>query len=259
LRRKRFTECLLLMSFAHAGLIASRNIPLFAIVAAPVLALAVTEWVHLLEDGPVPAWLRRLSQGLRGMGESIGGMEGAWRTHLVSAAALALLTAILYAPAPPPNFLAKFDAKDFPEKALASMGDSAVHSRIFTSDQWGDFLIYSLYPDSRVFVDGRSDFYGSAFDEKYLDIMGVQYKWQQHLDEYGVDTVLLPTSAPLAGALKESSRWRVVYDDGDAIIFRTAARPERPPVSAANHGGKDRDREITNPQPSDRTITKTKT
>ena len=254
----RFTEVLLLVFFAHIGLIASRNIPIFGIVAAPVLALAVTEWIQTLEDAPVSGWLRNLARALKNMGDSIGGMEGEWRTHAVSAAAFALVTAILYAPTPPENFRARFDARTFPAKALASLGDGAAQSRIFTYDQWGDFLIY-MHPKNRVFIDGRSDFYGRKFEEKYLDIMGVNYKWQQYLNEYGVDTVLLPTAAPLAGALKESSRWHVVYDDGDAIVFRTGVRPEGPPVSAVNRGGKDRDRKITNTQPSDRTIAKTKT
>jgi hypothetical protein len=186
-------------------------------------------------------------------------MEGHWRTHLVSALGILLITAILYAPAPPANFRARFDGKDFPLKALASLGDSAVHSRIFTSDQWGDYLIYNLYPRNQVFIDGRSDFYGSRFIRTYLEIVNVNFNWQKNLDEYGVDTVLLPTDSSLVGALKESSRWHVVYDDGDAIIFRTASHPEGPQVSAANRGGKDRDRKVTNTQPSDRTITKTKT
>ena len=259
LRRKRFTECLLLVLFAHVGLIASRNIPIFGIVAAPVLALAVAEWIQVLEDAPVSGWLRRLSLGLRNTGERIGSLEGHWRTHLVSVAAVVLVTAILYAPSPPPNFRATFDSKEFPVKALASLGGAAGLGRIFTSDQWGDYVIYNLYPNSRVFIDGRSDFYGSKFVEKYLDIVTVNYNWQRYLNEYDVDTVLLPVNAPLAGALKESSRWHVTYDDGDAIVFRTNARPESPRFSAAIRGGKDRDRKITNTQTSDRTITKTKT
>ena len=144
-------------------------------------------------------------------------------------------------------------------KALASLGGAAGLGRIFTSDQWGDYVIYNLYPNSRVFIDGRSDFYGSKFVEKYLDIVTVNYNWQRYLNEYDVDTVLLPVNAPLAGALKESSRWHVTYDDGDAIVFRTNARPESPRFSSAIRGGKDRDRKITNTQTSDRTITKTKT
>src|SRR5579871_128387 len=101
LRRKRFTEVLLVVFFAHLGLIASRNIPIFGIAAAPVVALAVAEWFKKLEDGPVPAWLRSAASGLRNTGDSIGEMEAIGRAHLVSLAAFALLTAILYAPAPP--------------------------------------------------------------------------------------------------------------------------------------------------------------
>ncbi len=260
LRRKRFTECLLLVFFGHIALIATRNIPIFGIIAAPILALAVAEWFQMLAEAPVSAWLRSLARAVGTMGDSIGGMEGAWRTHLVSVAAVALLTAVLYAPAPPVNFRAKFDGKEFPVKALASMRDTATQSRIFTSDQWGDYLIYNLYPKGQVFIDGRSDFYGSRFVEKYLDIVRVKYNWQQHFNELRCGhRVAAQTDAPLTGALKESSRWHVVYDDGDAIIFRTGVRSEGPQVSAANRGGKDRDRKVTNTQPSDRTITKTKT
>lgn len=259
LRRKRFTECLMLLLFAHLGLIASRNVPLFGIASAPIMGLAVAEWFRSFEEAPVAAWLRNFSQGLRSIGESIGDIEGVWRTHLVSVAAFALIAAVFYAPAPPANFRAKFDPKEFPVKALANLGDPQHQGRVFTYDQWGDYLIYTQYPQRKVFIDGRADFYGSKFVAKYLDIVNVNYNWQQHLNEYGVDTVLMPPDSPLSGALKESSRWHVVYDDGSAIIFRTGARPDGPQVSAENSGGKDRDRKITKTQPSDRTITKTKT
>ena len=259
LRRKRFTECLVLLFFGHLGLIASRNIPLFGIVAAPVAALAVSEWLGSLEQAPVAAWLQRVAGALKRLGSSVAEMEAIPRLHLVSAAAIVLVAAIFYAPAPPPAFRAVFDGKTFPAKALASMGGSGAQGRIFTYDQWGDFLIYNFFPRNQVFIDGRSDFYGSNFVQKYLDIVTVKYCWQQHLDEYGVDTVLLPPDAPLAGALKESSRWRVVYDDGVAIVFRAGNRPDSSQVSAAIDGGKVRDRKITNSGPRDRTITQTKT
>jgi hypothetical protein len=260
LRRKRYTAGLLLVAWAHLGLIASRNIPLFAIVAAPLLAWALAEWLQTLEQAPVAAWLVRLARGIRSLGESAGEMEVIPRLHLASAAAMLLIAAVLYAPAPPPKFRATFDAKTFPTRAVASLKGPGALGRIFTYDQWGDYLIYNLYPRSRVFIDGRSDFYGSKFVETYLDIVNVKYDWQQHLDHYGVNTVLLPTDAPLAGALKESSRWHVVYDDGEAIVFRSGPRPEGTQVSAAiQGGGKERDRKITRSAPRDPTITKTKT
>jgi hypothetical protein len=35
-----------------------------------------------------------------------------------------------------------------------------------------------------------------------------------------VDTILLPPDAELSGALKESARWCLVYDDTVSLIFR---------------------------------------
>jgi hypothetical protein len=91
---------------------------------------------------------------------------------------------------------------------------------VFSTDSWGGYLIYRLYPSMRVFIDGRSDFYGPEFCESYIDLMGVKHDWQQRLDRYRVDTVLLPVREPLAGVIKESRDWRTVYDDGMAIVFR---------------------------------------
>ena len=72
------------------------------------------------------------------------------------------------------------------------------------------------------------------------------------------NTILLRTSASLAGALKESRRWRPVYDDGVAIVFRAnqESAGEAEQVSAVSRDGKVRDRKITKSQTSDQTITK---
>ena len=52
----------------------------------------------------------------------------------------------------------------------------------------------------------------------------MKFGWEKTLSRFGVDTILLPPDAPLTGALKESSRWRVVYDDGIALVFRSTGR-----------------------------------
>jgi hypothetical protein len=87
----------------------------------------------------------------------------------------------------------------------------------------------------------------------------VKYDWEKTLSGFGVDTILMPPSAPLSGALKESSHWRVVYDDGVALVFRSASRPGGVQVSAA-HGvsGDGRDREVTKTLNGDHQITATK-
>jgi hypothetical protein len=132
----------------------------------------------------------------------------------------------------------EYNPKAYPEAALAELARPG--HRIFTHDEWGDYLIYKLSPQgTKVYVDGRSDFYGPKFGQAYMDVMSIKYDWQQTLAGYGVDTILLPVDAPLAGAVKESRRWRVVYDDGRAIVFRlageTPARVDR--YSTSRSGG----------------------
>jgi phosphoribosyl-dephospho-CoA transferase len=86
-------------------------------------------------------------------------------------------------------------------------------------------------------VDGRSDFYGGRFDRDYLDILGVKYNWEAQLDRYGVDTLLLSTKSALAGAVKQSARWKVAYDDGTAILFEAATPQNRIFTKRGNEDG----------------------
>ena len=92
-------------------------------------------------------------------------------------------------------------------------------ARLFTSDQWGDYILYKLWPRQKVFVDGRSDFYGEKSASEYLSLMGADYKWPEIAQKYGFNLMLLPVKWPLASVLKLDPNWRVVADDGTAILF----------------------------------------
>jgi hypothetical protein len=108
-------------------------------------------------------------------------------------------------------------------------------------------------------VDGRSDFYGDDFEQKYIDILNVSEGWENTLAHFNVDTILMPPNTPLAGALKQSSRWRKTYEDGVAVVFSQAQKTGATPASLAlTGGGISRDREVTKTQASDRAITETK-
>jgi len=251
----RFTEAVLMLVWAHAGLLAGRNVPLFMIVAAPPVALAAQEFLDRLPGWDVAGWVRRAGAWYNRLAAKTAAAEAAGRWHLVSVMTLAMVAALVYAPHPPLKFRAEFDPKSFPVGALAMLGKDP-SARIFTRDQWGDYLIWSLYPGHKVFVDGRSDFYGDDFENKVLDVFNVKHGWDKILGGFGVNTILLPPDLPLAGALKESSRWRVVYDDGVALVFRPAAWNGQQTISAASLGGGiSRDREITKTERRDPAIT----
>ena len=258
LRHGRFTEALLLSVWAHGALLAARNIPIFVIVAAPPAAAVVQQWLLRLPEMNVAAWLRGAARKFNQLALETSETEAIPRLHVVSVLGVLLVAALIFAPNPPKKFRSEFDPKSYPAGALAMLRSEPA-GRVFTHDEWGDYLIYRLYPEHKVYVDGRSDFYGDDFEYKYIDVLRVKYGWEKTLLGFGVDTILMPPNAPLSGALKESSNWRVVYDDGIALVFRSASRNAGVQVSAANSGdGKGRDREITKTQKSDRGITETK-
>ena len=75
-----------------------------------------------------------------------------------SLSVFALLMAGLFATGAK-GFEAQFNPESFPIQAIPLVEHSAA-KRIFTYDQWADYLIYRLYPKKPVFIDGRSDFFG---------------------------------------------------------------------------------------------------
>ncbi|HEV2198377.1 MAG TPA: hypothetical protein VGR73_01045 [Bryobacteraceae bacterium] len=219
--RRQFVEVVVLMAWAHMSLVIARNVPIFMVVAAPFAAPPVLHWLRALGKAPIAGWLRSVFANFEEIGEELVAMERPWRVHAVSAAVLLLLAGAISAPGAGPKFKPEFDPHTFPAGALAALDNPG--QRIFTYDQWGDYLIYELSPrGGKVYIDGRSDLYGDKFCLEAMDVMSVKYDWEKTLARYGVDTILISAGSPLAGAIKESRHWRVRYDDGLAIVFRPA-------------------------------------
>jgi hypothetical protein len=269
LYQKRFAEAFLVAAWVHLGLICFRNMPIFLLVATPVAGRMLHAQLTRLEEAPLAGWIGRVTRNFREFAAEFGAIDGLARMQLTSAVALLAVCGMFYLPAPPPGFRAEYNPTKFPAKALDLFQNPESAARVFTSDLWGGYMIYRLYPRMRVFIDGRSDMYGEAFAKKYRNLFNAQNGWEQTLASYGVDTVLLPVDAPLTGALKESQRWRPVYDDGIAIVFRsvealaraTAGEDARASASAgiAPDGRNKRGREITKSNQRDRRITQPNT
>jgi hypothetical protein len=244
IRRKRFGELILLVGWGHLALIAGRNIPIFVIVAAPVTAAALVEWLNALKKAPVAGWIPWAVEHFQSIGEEIEPMERPWRIHAVCAAAMVLIAFGMSLPGAGIKLKPEYDPKSYPQAALVALGDSSHH--VFTHDEWGDYLLYKLSPKGvKVFVDGRSDFYGDKLEMEYVGLMDVKYDWKEKLAKYDVDTVLLPVNAALAGAMKESSHWRVVYDDGMAIVFLANDAGARGNQNSTSSIGGRRDLKVT--------------
>lgn len=240
--RKQFGEVFLLAGWGHLALQSARNIPLFMIVAAPLVAMAMVAWLKALSQAPIAAWIRSIPEFVESAGEEVAPLERIGRVHAICAVVLVAIGLGIASPSASKFFKPEYDPKVYPSRALALLTEPS--QRIFTDDEWGDYLIYNLSPKGiKVYIDGRSDFYGEKFCTEYIELLGVKWDWEQILSRHGVNTVLLTPASPLASTIKESSHWRVVYDDGAAIIFQAASLNRGPaePVSTSSNGGRGRD------------------
>lgn len=211
-QKGRFAAALAILLWAHLALLSGRNIPLFLLIASPWAACMFQDIFGAMEWSPRFA---KVAAGIREACREMAPFERMERWHLVSVLTV-LLLAVTFASAKPGS-QPHFDEKQFPIEAVPNLA-SLSKSRIFTYDQWSDYLIYR-FPQTKVFMDGRSDFYGSDFVDIYLGTINAAYNWETHLSRFGVDTVVVKTDAPLAAVLKQSPKWRVLFDNGTVIVF----------------------------------------
>ena len=214
---------LLLLAWAHASLTSVRHMPLFMIVAVPLVMRELTTLMdEQAERGNT--WLQTLREMAH---DYVGGSareRGVFVFSWFGIAAMIGMAFVMEAKAGQTNWTAEFPRAQFPALACDQIGERLKNRRILSSDQWGDYLIYRFHPNTKVFIDGRSDFYDPQVRNDYVDLLGPKWGWQQILEKYRFDGALIPVDWSLASAMKIDNGWRLVYDDGTALFFERNPR-----------------------------------
>jgi hypothetical protein len=70
-----------------------------------------------------------------------------------------------------------------------------------------------------VFIDGRSDFYGSAIGDEYLALMAGRRGWEKHFQKYDFNAALIPADWPLVPILDKEPAWRRVAEDKTGVLY----------------------------------------
>jgi hypothetical protein len=195
-KRPKPSQVLLFVFFTLSALYGMRNLPFFVLVAFPLLG----EYA-LLPNWKWPA----LNPNLRG---------------IVQAIAL-LVVAFASAKIVSNHIGAELDREQsrFPARAASFLDTQKLPAPIFNSYDYGGYLIWRLYPRYRVYIDGRTDLYGHAFFEQFLQVYEVTADPRPLLDRDGIRTVLVEPQSNLARFLRTQGNWKVVYEDATAVIF----------------------------------------
>jgi hypothetical protein len=178
-------------------------------VTGPLIAVEMTSWWQAcVGDASAKSALGILNQ----MGfEVVRGFQRYSVWIALSVAALACSGSAIAWPR-------DFPSAVFPTAMIHAHEQEILRSRVLTTDQWADYLIY-LHPQQKVFVDGRSDFYGPEIGNQFLQVMGGQPGWEKVIEKYRFNLVLIPVDTAAAQLLKLRPEWRVVADDGKHILL----------------------------------------
>lgn len=191
-----------------------RNIPVFVIVAAPLLARAASRTrVNVLFAPPG----NRLTPA-HALAHSVFALA------FVGLAVVRMPTAA--------GFEANSAERAWPFEAARFVRAQPPLGRMVNGYNWGGFLIYAL-PEYPVTIDGRATFYG---EPEVLRMMRLVYGtpgWRAVLREIAPDFVFWERKAPLAVALAGDPHWTKAYADDRATVFIRGDHPLRRAVKLA--------------------------
>jgi hypothetical protein len=202
---------LLLAGWTVMGLYSVRNVPIYALVAAPLLAEISAGQVR---QAPSLAPFERLNQRLEAVETSLRGFL--WPALLVALVVLALFRGASLDFGGGGN---RFDPDVFPVQAVDWLAANPPQGEVFNYFPWGGYLLYRLWPEQRVFIDGQTDFYGESLTRQYEQAITLGDGWHGVLEQYQVAWVLMPPRSELVQALSADANWKMVYQDSTAAVL----------------------------------------
>jgi hypothetical protein len=182
----------LVLGLLHMALSHVRNVEIFALLL-PIVVLAPVASQFALR----PAWFARTGAPMPVMA-AVMVLLGGWTWLLAANISFA----------PPEN-----------QSPSAAVDVLKAHNlkRVLNDLPFGGYLIWRQIP---VFVDGRAELYGEAFDVAYYRAMQLKdvNQFLDILKKWDIDAVLLTPHTPAVGLLDHIGGWRRIYADESAVL-----------------------------------------
>jgi len=217
-KRPSVTHLILLLGTTYAALNSGRHVPLFALVAAPVLSeqIASIQVSREVEKSSVVN-ARKSSNDDRAVPKLLA-RQPSRRFAIIFAAVLIVFlisccTWRLY------TILTKNEAvqmAQYPVEAVNFMRKADLTGNLFNQYRWGGYLIWR---GEKVFIDGRADVYGDDFLHQYADLYHAKAHPAEVFQRYDIGYVLIEADCSLAILLEESAGWDKIYQDELASLF----------------------------------------
>jgi hypothetical protein len=199
---------------AAMALSSFRFVPVFVVTSLPIIGWNVSS--ALRRSGLA----ERLKKHKGPRGERFW-MNAAWAT--VGMAILISMTADLALRGRDYPLGMSFSRAGFPARAVDFMKKEGIGGHVFNSFDYGGYIASRLYPDARIFIDGRIDLYPGELFRTYLGVFSNPGALERVDGTYGLDAVLFKwnekQAAKLTSHLVSSRPWVLVYFDSRFCLF----------------------------------------
>jgi hypothetical protein len=139
---------------------------------------------------------------------------------LVSAVGLIVVVSLIAASGVAAAGQPDFQVRSYPSESMTYLQTHGLlGQRLFTTDAWAGYDILRFWPEQRVFLDDRYDMYPTQLVDDYTDVADGHPNWEQVLDRYRVQVIVWAPTRALSQLLAESSHWRRVHADGNAVVY----------------------------------------
>jgi hypothetical protein len=203
-RRLRTSELLVILFSIYSGLYAARNIPVASVLLVIIIGSLVSTDLAI-------GFFGRMSL-----------LQSSLRGHIWPAIAVVFTLAVAAhgGRAGSAQLMnAHFDPKRMPVAGVDYFQQGNLPGPVLSTDYWGGYLVYRLYPRDLVVVDDRHDLYGAEFFKSYLKMYRGESGWQEFLQDHPAGCLLFPRDAAITSLLFENPKWKAVYEDHVAVIF----------------------------------------
>ena len=218
-RRVDGSDLALVAGFAYASLLAGRNMGPFALVTAPVLSRHARAILKRWLPG-TQGWLRPPQR--TGRPPAVGLALANWLLLALVLGAAGVKVALPLRT----GFNVEHERRTLPASAVEWIQEQRPPGPMFNSYNWGGYLIWHLWPDYPVFVDGRTDLFGDELLDQYLEVRFARPGFQEVLDDYGVNFVLTEAGGFTDNFLALDDSWTLAYSDEVAVIYVRGEREQ---------------------------------
>ena len=205
---------LLLAGWTAMALYSARNIPLYSVIAVPILVSKAASTIMDSQYVAVAQKLVKYQNRLIEIEQTLRG--GVWSIVSILLVCILLMSGYHLDIQNQGN---RFQEGVFPVAAVNFITDNPPEGNGFNHFPWGGYLLYRIWPEKLVFIDGQTDFYGEELTREYEQIITLKEGWEKVLDLYDIQWVLMPFESPLVNVLESRSNWKTAYQDSTAVIL----------------------------------------